>query len=94
LLFIAWLWSSCCFSQTTLVSVESVKKANSTLVVANNRSRIPLTLSLNLVRSNNIASSAAWPIVRYIAPGQTLELVEISAFNKQQRYEFFINLIM
>lgn len=27
--------------------------------------------------------------MRYIAPGQTLELVEISAFNKQQRYEFF-----
>ena len=88
-LLIVWLWSSCGFSQTTLVSVESVKKANSTLVVANNRSRIPLTLSLNLVRSNNIASSASWPIVRYIAPGQTLELVEISAFNKQQRYEFF-----
>ncbi|WP_423680118.1 M23 family metallopeptidase [Undibacterium sp. WLHG33] len=88
-LLIVWLWSSCGFSQTTLVSVESVKKANSTLVIANNRSRIPLTLSLNLVRSSNIASSASWPIVRYIAPGQTLELVEISAFNKQQRYEFF-----
>ena len=89
LLLVAWLWSSCCFSQTTLVSVESVKKANSTLVVANNRSRIPLTLSLNLVRSSNIASGTGWPIVRYIAPGQTLELAEISAFNKQQRYEFF-----
>lgn len=34
------------FSQTTLVSVESVKKANSTLVVAN-RSRIRLVLEFS-----------------------------------------------
>jgi len=76
-------------AETPLLNVETVKGENADTVIAKNLSQIPITVTLTLTSANNIVSSTSWPITRLIPAGETLELVEVSAADKQQEYLFY-----
>ena len=76
-------------AETTLLNIETVKGENVDTVIAKNLSQIPITVTLTLTSENNIVSSTHWPITRLIPAGETLELVTVSAADKQQVYSFY-----
>ncbi len=79
------------FSGNDMVQIEAVKKPYSLVVIATNHSRMPVTVTLQLSSFSNLASSRNWPIQAQLAGGQTAELVEVSAANKQFGYTFYYN---
>lgn len=82
----------CCmpvFASNELVKIEAVRKISSHTIVASNMSRMPVTVTLQLSSFSNLSSSRNWPIQAQLAGGQTMELVEVSAANKQFGYTFY-----
>ena len=76
-------------AESSFVHLETIKERGESIVMAKNTSQIPMTVTLNLTNSSNIASSASWPVIRLISAGETREMVRVSAANKQQAYSFY-----
>ncbi|MFZ6731356.1 M23 family metallopeptidase [Undibacterium sp. Ji42W] len=68
------------------VRIETVKGVSSNTLMATNTSRMPVTVTLQLSNFSNLTSSKPWPIQAQMAGGQTMELVEIAAANRQFGY--------
>ncbi|MFZ6708569.1 M23 family metallopeptidase [Undibacterium sp. TC9W] len=68
------------------VKIETVKGVSSNILLATNTSRMPVTVTLQLNNFSNLTSSKPWPIQAQMAGGQTMELVEIAAANRQFGY--------
>ncbi|BBB64084.1 hypothetical protein UNDKW_5811 [Undibacterium sp. KW1] len=68
------------------VKIETVKGVSSNTLLATNTSRMPVTVTLQLSNFSNLTSSKPWPIQAQMAGGQTMELVEIAAANRQFGY--------
>ncbi|MFZ6757622.1 M23 family metallopeptidase [Undibacterium sp. Ji50W] len=86
---LSWCQFSFAYAGNELVKIETVKKAGSDTVIATNNSRMPVMVTLQLSSSSNLASSRNWPIQVQLAGGQSMELVEVSAANKQFGYTFY-----
>jgi len=75
-------------AEASLINVETIKDGETNIVIANNLSQIPITVTVTLTSATNIASSVNWPIIRLLRGGETAELVRVTPDNKQQRYAF------
>ena len=75
-------------SQESMLQVETIKEDDADIVMAHNLSQTPLTVTLSLVSSTNIASTSNWPVVRLLKAGETSELVRVTAEDKQERFAF------
>lgn len=79
------------YAANDLVRIETVKKAGSDTIIATNNSRMPVMVTLQLSSSSNLASSRNWPIQVLLAGGQSMELVDVSAANRQFAYTLYSN---
>lgn len=69
-----------------MVKVETVEKDGSRVIVASNTSRMPVVVTLKLSSFSNLSSNRNWPIQVRLAGGQSMEVAEVAAANKQFGY--------
>lgn len=77
--------------QAVPVRVDAIKEEQGHRIVARNDGHVPVQITINLGKPDNVASGRAWPLVVVLHPGQSTDVARLMPADPRRGYQFGLN---